>query len=265
MGELKKRVIAGLCLGPFIVGVFYFLPVDLFYVFLAIVSLLATIEATGIAMVKEKALIGMLSLMSSIPLYSGYYGIFVMWIVCSVFIYFIAKALVLKNYESGVYGDIVKGMIVVMMSEVFIVIPLIYFCLLKKLNVHFPLVALFSIWSSDTLAYLLGKGFGKRPLVAHLSPKKTLEGLFGAVLGSVIVVLLTIKLTGFGIFESICVGGILGLLGQGGDIFESTWKRLCGVKDSSSLIPGHGGILDRIDSFIFTTPFLYHYIAGFKL
>lgn len=265
MGELKKRVIAGLCLGPFIVGLFFFLPPELFYIFLAIIVLLATIEATNIAMVKERVLIGVLALISSVLLYLRYNGIYTMWIMCSVFIYFILKAFVFKNYESGVYTDIARGVVVLLFSEVFIVIPLVYFYFLKRLNVYLPLIVLCSIWTSDIFAYFLGKSFGKRPLVPHISPKKTLEGLFGAVLGSTIVVLSTMKLTGFGVFESIWVGIAMGLLGQGGDIFESTWKRLCGIKDSSALIPGHGGILDRIDSFIFTTPFLYHYIVVFKM
>jgi len=265
VGELKKRVIAGLCLGPFIVGLFFFLPPGLFYIFLAIITFLATIEATNIAMVKEKLLIGVLVLVSSVTLYLRNYEIYIMWIMCSVFIYFILKAFVFKNYESGVYADLARGVIVLFLSEVFIAIPLVYFYFLRRLSIYLPIIVLCSIWASDIFAYSLGKSLGKRPLVPHISPKKTLEGLLGAVLGSTIVVLSTIKLTGFSFFESICVGIAMGLMGQGGDIFESTWKRLCGIKDSSGLIPGHGGILDRIDSFIFTTPFLYNYIAVFKM
>ncbi|HPU30136.1 MAG TPA: hypothetical protein PLM71_07430, partial [Syntrophorhabdaceae bacterium] len=112
MGELKKRVIAGLCLGPFIVGLFFFLPPGLFYIFLAIITFLATIEATNIAMVKEKLLIGVLVLVSSVTLYLRNYEIYIMWIMCSVFIYFILKAFVFKNYESGVYADLARGVIV---------------------------------------------------------------------------------------------------------------------------------------------------------
>jgi phosphatidate cytidylyltransferase len=79
-----------------------------------------------------------------------------------------------------------------------------------------------------------------------------------------IVMALSSKLMGTGITESIIMGGLIGLLGQIGDIFETVGKRVCDVKDSSSLLPGHGGILDRIDSLIFTAPFVYHYFTGIK-
>ena len=110
----------------------------------------------------------------------------------------------------------------------------------------------------------VGKAFGKRPLVPRISPKKTYEGLFGAILGSMMVIILSHRVMGVGILESVLLGGIIGMLAQIGDVFESVGKRICDVKDSSSLIPGHGGILDRIDSFIFTTPFIYHYLTGIK-
>ncbi|MCX7966272.1 MAG: phosphatidate cytidylyltransferase [Syntrophorhabdaceae bacterium] len=265
MGELKKRVIAGLCLGPFIFILFYLLPDKFLFVFLAIISFLATIETVNLAMAKERVFIGICVLISFFSLYGGNYSIFVIWVMCSIFLYFTLKAFVSKNYASNVYIDIARGMIAIIFSEIFIVIPLVHFYFLRKLNVFFPLITLFAIWASDTVAYFFGKGFGRRALIPRISPKKTIEGLFGAVAGSIVVILSTIKITGFGILESISVGAAMGLLGQMGDIFESTWKRLCEVKDSSGLIPGHGGILDRLDSFIFTTPFLYHYIAGFKI
>ena len=87
--------------------------------------------------------------------------------------------------------------------------------------------------------------------------------MFGALFGGAVLTLAFGKILGMDMLESIVVGAMTGFLGQLGDIFESIAKRVYNVKDSSALIPGHGGMLDRIDSFLFSTPFLYHYLAGF--
>jgi phosphatidate cytidylyltransferase len=96
-----------------------------------------------------------------------------------------------------------------------------------------------------------------------ISPKKTVEGLIGAIAGALVVTLLFHRWMGMTPLSAAGAGAVIGLLGQVGDMIESIGKRVCGVKDSSSLIPGHGGILDRIDSFILTAPFLSYYLTGF--
>ena len=153
---------------------------------------------------------------------------------------------------------------VLLASEVFLVLPLFYLYRLKEVTYYLPLILLLIIWASDTAAYLLGKTMGRHKLVPVISPKKTYEGLLGAVLGAMLVTLLFHDKMEIGIPESIILGALIGVLGQLGDILESVGKRVWKVKDSSGLIPGHGGILDRIDSFLFTTPLVYHYLMGFK-
>jgi len=106
--------------------------------------------------------------------------------------------------------------------------------------------------------------FGETKLVPAISPKKSYEGLFGAMLGGLIAMLVFHRLVGMGPIESCFVGAFIGLLGQMGDIFESAGKRVWAVKDSSGLIPGHGGILDRMDSFLFAAPFMFAYLSGFS-
>lgn len=121
------------------------------------------------------------------------------------------------------------------------------------------------IWLGDAFAYIFGKAFGARKLAPTVSPNKTVEGsvasfagnLIGAVIGKFWV------LSDFGLGSAIVIGLILGLFGQLGDLSESVIKRGAGKKDSGALIPGHGGILDRIDSILFTAPILYYYAAYF--
>ncbi|MCX8109768.1 MAG: phosphatidate cytidylyltransferase [Syntrophorhabdaceae bacterium] len=265
MGELKKRIIAGFCLAPLIILIFYFLPPALFFIFLVLVALAATIEVMSISKVEERVLLSALVVCSALPLYIKSYAVYVLWLFLSVLIYFTVRVFVIRSFRPDLYSDIIKGLAVLVFTEIFIVLPLVYFYFLKGINRFLPFIVLFSIWASDTTAYFFGKGFGKRFLAPHISPKKTIEGLLGAVVGSMVVIVLSFEITGLGISESLLVGALTGVLGQIGDMFESVGKRFCQVKDSSGLIPGHGGILDRIDSFIFTTPFLYHYITGIRL
>lgn len=140
-----------------------------------------------------------------------------------------------------------------------------YLISISELSLPFEklITLFFSVWASDTLAFFAGKYFGKRPLAPLISPKKTVEGLLGAVAGGIVGLLVGRSLfanpaSSLGV--SLIIGGAMGLFGQAGDLFESLLKRSCGVKDSSNILPGHGGILDRIDALIFTAPIYYYLI-----
>jgi phosphatidate cytidylyltransferase len=117
-----------------------------------------------------------------------------------------------------------------------------------------------TVWAGDIFALLVGSFLGKHKLYPKISPKKTFEGLVGSVVGSILVALAFSLLflpdteKGFCIF----LGIGLGILGQLGDFTESMLKRSAQVKDSGGLIPGHGGMLDRLDSFLFSAPFLHY-------
>ncbi|MBT3270412.1 phosphatidate cytidylyltransferase, partial [Candidatus Poribacteria bacterium] len=123
------------------------------------------------------------------------------------------------------------------------------------------LLLLVPIWACDSGAYFVGRAIGKHPLAPVVSPKKTWEGSVGGFVGSIVAAVLVGRwaldlpiLTGLG------VGAIIGVLGQFGDLAESALKRSAGVKDSGRLIPGHGGLLDRLDSLTFAAPALYYYL-----
>ncbi len=252
-------------MAPVILALFYFLPAKWIFVFLALVALIAIYELITMSGIAERYLILSLSILGLVPLYTQSLHIFLLWLLFSPVIYLVTQFLQRESIKKdNINRDILRGVCVMFLSEIFIVLPLFYLYLLKDINSLLPLLLILALWASDIMAYFLGKTFGKKLLVPRISPKKTYEGLLGAVLGPMIIMALTSKLLGTGIAESIIMGCFIGLLGQIGDIFESVGKRVCDVKDSSSLLPGHGGILDRIDSLIFTAPFVYHYFTGIK-
>ena len=125
-------------------------------------------------------------------------------------------------------------------------------------------LTLMVIMGCDSFAYFVGSKFGKRKLYPAVSPNKSIEGGLGGLFGSVLAVLIARAtfLPTIGIADGILIGLLLGVAGQLGDLFESLLKRACKVKDSGSMIPGHGGILDRLDSLLFAFPLVY-YIARF--
>jgi phosphatidate cytidylyltransferase len=147
-------------------------------------------------------------------------------------------------------------------SIIFIGIPLGHFVLLRLLPRGRELIffLLFTLWLVDTAAYFVGVNFGRRRLAPVLSPGKTVEGLAAALAGGALgaVIFGRFLLPDLAWQAGAALGMILALLGQASDLFESLWKRALGAKDSGTLIPGHGGMLDRIDSFLFTAPALYY-------
>jgi phosphatidate cytidylyltransferase len=123
---------------------------------------------------------------------------------------------------------------------------------------RFLIILWISIWICDTAAYFGGKTLGKHKLAPIISPNKTIEGgIFGLLFGIFTFVLLGMVLLPQLKAEYLWISGaIVGLFGQLGDLVESRFKRDVGVKDTSAILPGHGGFLDRFDSFIFVSPFL---------
>ena len=119
----------------------------------------------------------------------------------------------------------------------------------------------FIVWGSDMAAYYVGKTLGRRPLAPLVSPKKTMEGALGGVTGALIAAFVARAwfMHSLTLIDCLILGVALGALGILGDLVESMLKRGAGVKDSASLGPGHGGILDRVDSLLYAAPLLYYY------
>jgi phosphatidate cytidylyltransferase len=122
-------------------------------------------------------------------------------------------------------------------------------------------------WLGDTAAYSVGKAIGRHKMAPVISPKKTWEGAIAGFIatagGALLYAALTRSIVPWTMSagELLGLGAVLAVAGQAGDLFESRIKRECGVKDSSGLLPGHGGILDRLDSLLFVFPFAYAYLG----
>ncbi len=127
---------------------------------------------------------------------------------------------------------------------------------------YWLLLAALSIWAADVTAYFAGRAFGRHPWWPRHSPKKTWEGyLAGVAAAALVACLIGTFLLGLSPLEGIALGLLVGFIAPLGDLAESMIKRQVGAKDSSHLIPGHGGLLDRIDSLLITVPLVFYWAA----
>jgi phosphatidate cytidylyltransferase len=143
-----------------------------------------------------------------------------------------------------------------------VALPLTFAVRLHGLGSEGPRLLLFALvitWIGDTVAYFVGRAIGKHPLAPHLSPKKTWEGSVASFAGSLLVGVLFTRWLSAPVAHLLAMAAAGNLAGQVGDLLESAYKRSAGVKDSGGLLPGHGGILDRIDALILAIPVVWYY------
>jgi len=151
------------------------------------------------------------------------------------------------------------------LAGVYIALPPAYMIMLRALpganGCRYFLLLIIATWANDSAAYFVGSVFGRHKLAPSISPKKSVEGslagLFASVLTGLIIALIWVK----SILLFLLLGFAIGIAGQIGDLFESILKRDLGVKDSGSIMPGHGGVLDRFDSLMFAAPVLYYILT----
>jgi phosphatidate cytidylyltransferase len=145
---------------------------------------------------------------------------------------------------------------------ILIAFPLSYTVRLHGVGTQGPVLLLFVLvitWVGDSAAYFVGRSLGKHPLAPHLSPKKTREGTVASFLGSLIVAIVFARFMTVPLPHLLGMAAVGNVAGQVGDLLESAYKRSAGIKDSGSLLPGHGGVLDRIDALILAIPVVWYY------
>jgi phosphatidate cytidylyltransferase len=154
---------------------------------------------------------------------------------------------------------------ILFLTMVYLYIPLYFLLELKKLGANYLFFLIFVIAVGDSGAYFVGSALGKHKIYPVASPKKSLEGLIAAILTAALSGWLAVLLfpVPVGISTAIFTAAVIGLFSQLSDPVESLFKRAADKKDSGSLLPGHGGILDRVDSYIFCAPLLFYLIRYF--
>ncbi len=154
-------------------------------------------------------------------------------------------------------------------GALYIGMPFNYYLLIYTAQPHGPIWTLFTIFAvvvSDAAALLVGSRIGRHPFFRSISPNKTVEGAVAGVLGAVIVMLIGVSgVLGQSPLHGIALGLLVGVSAEIGDLVESQMKRIADVKDSSHLIPGHGGVLDRIDSILFPPILVFFYLSMFQM
>jgi phosphatidate cytidylyltransferase len=170
----------------------------------------------------------------------------------------------LATWVTTVFGALYVGSIAFVLQVAAMAPPVDADAVLAPLGAErgWVLLLVLGVWSFDTGAYLVGRQLGRHRFLTHISPSKTVEGVIGGLVLTTAVTAAMLAALGQAAAGAIVLGPLLGLAAQAGDLAESMVKRAAGAKDSGTLIPGHGGVLDRIDSFLFAGPVVVLYVLA---
>jgi len=274
---MLKRIITAVIAIPLIILLVKASNSEIFFTAILAVIVLALKEFFEITLVNESTLEKWLTILAGclVPVFvflgiksssgsSLYFSTAPYAVLVFCFIAFIFYYIVLKGKEENAFSSISSKFF-----GIFYVAVLLSYLFPIKAHTQGANLILFLLlvtWAGDSGAYFVGSSIGKSPLAPSISPKKTIEGAVGSVISSVLVAVLCqlILLDTFDIISCAVMGLGINVFNQFGDLAESMIKRAYNVKDSGNIIPGHGGVLDRIDSLLFAVPFLYYYLKVFN-
>ncbi len=248
MSELQKRIITALLLLPLAVGWLFFAPSPIFDWILALVALLAVMELVQLMKLEGRWLyllttaLALAGIVQGYPLLALLFALSFIW-----FLLFAWKA------TGGACTEQLPKLAAAQWMAMWL---LLFVAVVMQIHAHtdgvmFIAGSLLGVWAADIAAYFVGKKFGKHKLCPAVSPGKSVEGFFGGlVFGVAIAGGFWIRFVGMPLWHALLLAIVLVIAGVLGDLFESAIKRLVGAKDSGRTLPGHGGLLDRIDALI---------------
>ncbi|MFB3906547.1 MAG: phosphatidate cytidylyltransferase [Acidobacteriota bacterium] len=251
-----RRVLAAAILIPLVLASIFYLSSPIFLVLIDLVLGLALWEFFGLIR-KHRAAGYWLTFAAALAL---------PWVWCfrpeQVLGYLVLATLLLLTWSVLVARDMTTGFPSAagnLLALLYLGVPMSIAGLLQAAEARELLLILITVWMTDTAAYFAGKFWGRHKITPAISPSKSLEGYLAGFIAATatVPVYCHFLLPSWSVAFALWTGFVLGVLGTIGDLFESVLKRGAGIKDSSSLIPGHGGVLDRIDSLLFAFPSYY--------
>ncbi len=267
-----KRVLTAIPLILLLIAILEYLPPVFFSLLVVIVSFLALEEywsiasKTGFEPFRWLGHLLSLSLLVILHFFSTHYQFLFFCLIAGCLL-----ILLLGLTRADRLASVLPAAAITFMGLIYITLPLALFILIRLNQAgsaggnRWVLWGLMTCWFGDTAAFCVGRLWGRHKLAPRISPRKTWEGAVGGGLGSCVAAGIGKwwLLPGESLLSLVTISLILGISGQLGDLAESCLKRGAGVKDSSNLLPGHGGMLDRIDAVLFAAPVLYCYLVWF--
>ncbi len=255
----KRLAVAAVLLPLFYVAV-VFLPAWFFVLLLLAVSLLALSEFCAMFRAEPALRFAAIAAGAAILLVVFFREALTAHTLALTVLALLAMRLFIKRDPSSALAESAAPII----GLVYIPFLLSFQVKLRLIGPEWILFLYGTVWAADSFAYYIGKGFGKRRLYREVSPNKTVAGAWGSLAGGLAGALLlrSLFIPSLGIARALSLGLVVGALAIVGDLVESMFKRDAGVKDSGGIIPGHGGILDKIDGVLFAGPVLYWIVKG---
>ncbi|GAB6137622.1 phosphatidate cytidylyltransferase [Halanaerobaculum tunisiense] len=262
---LTERILSGLIGIPLLILIFKIggwavLGLNLVIVTLGLQEYYKLVANKGVTPSRGLGILlgGLLSIICYLDL--GLANLFTLLVLGLIII--LLKQILVKLDQSVILATATTYFGVLYIAGLFSHLSLLYNLEAGALLVWLPIVA---TWLTDTGAYFTGLNWGQHALAPQISPNKTIEGALGGILGSVLGTLIFSLYFNLGYLEAVILGILIAVVAQLGDLAASAFKRDAQIKDSGDLIPGHGGLLDRIDSLLFALPIVYYYLQVFVL